>query len=552
MRRSNLSLGTVEIPRNNSILTSIPSQRNDSQGNPIEQENQILPPKADEPVLPPDVVSYLKCIDDEVPLFCMEKQKYPYYRAILRRCPWITAIDARGNNLTDTDIAWVMTLVEEFPRIKKLNLSVNNITNLGFLQIKELNKRGVVITLDDNDLDAKNAETYNKVLLKIRRCVDESSEVLTLSDLGLTDQDLPVIMTLLKRYPQIKTVDFRHNNITAEGACYIMRNNFSATTINLKGNVLGSKGALAILAYNKMNSQVEFDLDPTGFGEVLSLRGRNIEDKDLPRVMDFLNGYHFKTLDLSNNSITAEGARYIMENNHCATTINLAHNHLGNEGAKNVAIYNQFATRLDLSGNEINAQGIPAFMKYNRAPWVDLSTNPLQEEGARHIAMANRPLRTLKLGLCLIGPQGALHLAHSNVAADLDLTYNSIGPEVSLAFLEQTSAQRVNLSHNGLTDREIQAFLEMRKMMVLVLDDANSLPETHPETWSKLKEHNVCVKAGFLPLRESVEEEEPHPVARPRNFASFWNKLTTNPLRRSLPSHRALSRLGKKGLGFGG
>ena len=123
-----------------------------------------------------------------------------------------------------------------------------------------------------------------------------------------------------------------------------------------------------------------------------------------------------KHLDLSHNSIGAEGAKGIASGNlHALTALYLSYNSIGAEGAKGIASGNLAAlTSLDLNGNSIRAEGAKGIASGNLTALtsLDLSGNSIRAEGAKGIASGNlHALTALHLSYNSIGDEGRKALA---------------------------------------------------------------------------------------------------------------------------------------------
>ena len=170
------------------------------------------------------------------------------------------------------------------------------------------------------------------------------------------------------------------------------------------------------------------------------------------------------SLDLSLNSIGAEGANSLSQTlrvNTSLTSLHLSRNSIGAEGANSLSQalrVNTSLTSLDLSRNSIGDKGAKLLSQALRVNTsltsLDLTLNFIGNEGAHSLSQAlrvNTSLTSVHLSDNSIGDEGANSLSQAlrvnTSLTSLDLSRNSIGAEEANSLSE---ALRVNTSLTSL------------------------------------------------------------------------------------------------------
>ncbi|XP_028422138.1 leucine-rich repeat-containing protein 74A [Perca flavescens] len=223
---------------------------------------------------------------------------------------------------------------------------------------------------------------------------------------------------------------------------------------------------------------------------------------------------HINTLELADNHIQAEGAKYLVEMlraNFTLQHLDLSNNHLQSAGAEYVAKTNSRIKELDLSHNEFCGKGgehLGQLLANNEGLEVlDLSWNHLRMKGAVAICAG------LKVNIML---------------KHLDLSWNGFGNEGALAMGEalkfNNTLVHLNLNNNRLTNEGVGMLcrgLEFNDTLRVLLLAYNSLTvegalalvnvvKNTPRT--ALEEINICnvlVNETFVHLLERTCQEHP-------------------------------------------
>uniref|UniRef100_A0A3Q0RLJ4 Leucine rich repeat containing 74A n=1 Tax=Amphilophus citrinellus TaxID=61819 RepID=A0A3Q0RLJ4_AMPCI len=258
-----------------------------------------------------------------------------------------------------------------------------------------------------------------------------------------------------------------------------------------------------------------------------------------------LTDTHINTLELADNSIQAEGAKYIMETLRANFTIqhlDLSNNHLKSTGAEYVAkmLLDSISLKsVKLSNGFIDddAKHFADALSLNaRIKQLDLSHNEFCGKGGEYLGqlLNNEGLEVLDLSWNHLRMKGAVAfcagLKVNMMLKHLDLSWNGFGNEGALAMGEalkfNNTLVHLNLSNNRLTNEGVSMLcrgLEFNDTLrVLMLQLAyNSLTvegalalinvvKNTPKT--ALEEINICnvlVNENFVHLLEVTRQERP-------------------------------------------
>lgn len=176
--------------------------------------------------------------------------------------------------------------------------------------------------------------------------------------------------------------------------------------------------------------------------DYLEMNDCNIEDKDVPAIVNFLKNHpNTSHVNLDNNFLTSVGAQLLSEVK-TLKSIYLIANHVGDKGAE--ALAHSSIEAIDLGDNQVNDQGAEALAQNKGLIYVYLPDNRITDKGAIAIA-TNKNITGLDLAYNLIGDKGAVAIASMPNLDQVFLMNNSIGDEGAFAF-----AKYVPLSVNGL------------------------------------------------------------------------------------------------------
>ncbi|KAF9910161.1 hypothetical protein BX616_010927 [Lobosporangium transversale] len=236
---------------------------------------------------------------------------------------------------------------------------------------------------------------------------------------GVEANDFRVLVNSLKTNTTLLVLDLEGNSIGDKGALALseaLKTNTALTSLSLRENSIGHKGALALSKALKINTTLT----------TLNLNWNLIEEKGAVVLLEALkSNTTLVTLGLRGNSIGREGALTLAE----ALKVNTG------------------LAFLDLHDNSLEKEGILALseaLKTNKVLTdLNLGGNGVRNEGALALSEAlkvNTTLTILGLSQNLIKKEGALAfleaLRINTTLTSLDLWDNLVGEEESLALSE--------------------------------------------------------------------------------------------------------------------
>ncbi|XP_052009960.1 leucine-rich repeat-containing protein 74A [Xyrauchen texanus] len=254
---------------------------------------------------------------------------------------------------------------------------------------------------------------------------------------------------------------------------------------------------------------------------------------------------HTATLELADNCLLAEGAKYLMQMlkaNFTIQNLDLSNNNLQSAGAESVAkmlLENISIKSLKLSGNkftEDDAKWFADVLASNyRVKELDLSHNQFCGRGGEHLGQMianNDGLEVLDLSWNHLRMKGAVAfcagLKVNTTLKHLDLSWNGFGNEGALALGEALKFNNtlvyMYLNNNRITDEGVSMFckgLEFNDTLRVLQLAYNSLTvegaftlinvvKNTPKT--AIEEINICnvlVNENFVQLLELICQEHP-------------------------------------------
>jgi uncharacterized protein (TIGR02996 family) len=172
-----------------------------------------------------------------------------------------------------------------------------------------------------------------------------------------------------------------------------------------------------------------------------------------------------RRLDLSGNRIGAAGVRKLAESAFLGglRELGLSANDPGSEGLASLvaAPWRENLDVLELAENGIGAPELRSFVTARFAHLValDLSCNPLGQRGAEVLAKAGFAPRLGRLALsrCKLGSVGAavLFMGRLGSLADLDVSFNDLGPDGAAAIAEDDSLAQLTALDLGFNHLEL-------------------------------------------------------------------------------------------------
>ncbi|KAK6478978.1 leucine-rich repeat-containing protein 74A, partial [Huso huso] len=248
-------------------------------------------------------------------------------------------------------------------------------------------------------------------------------------------------------------------------------------------------------------------------------------------------------LELEDNHILAEGAKYLMDmlkGNCSIQDLNMSNNHLQSAGAEHVSkmlLDNVSLRSIKLSGNEFTEHDAKSFadvLSSNyRVKELDLSHNEFCEKGGEHLGQMlanNEGLHVLNLSWNHLRMKGAVALSAglkvNLTIKSLDLSWNGFGNEGVLALGEalkfnstllylDLSSNRVTNEGAGMLCKGLEANDTLKVLKLsnnpLTVEGALALlisvKNTPKSALEKLNISNVLVNEVFLQLLEKTCQE---------------------------------------------
>ncbi|KAM6912150.1 uncharacterized protein lrrc74a [Xenentodon cancila] len=273
-----------------------------------------------------------------------------------------------------------------------------------------------------------------------------------------------------------------------------------------------------------------------------------------------LSDMSINTLELADNDVQAEGAKYLMEMLRANFTIqhlDLSNNYLMSAGAAYVAkmlLDNISLKSIKLSGNAFideDAQHfVDALSSNSRIKDLDLSHNKFCERGGEHMGQLlanNEGLEVLDLSWNHLRMKGAVALCAglkvNMTLKHLDLSWNGLGNEGALAMGEalkfNNSLVHLNLNNNRLTNEGVSMLcmgLECNDSLqvlqlaynALTVESALALVNMVKNTpRTALEEINICnvlVNENFVSLLELTCQNHPGLEVQYRGVGGFIAK----------------------------
>lgn len=241
----------------------------------------------------------------------------------------LTTLNLAGCNLTDEHVKIIANFLKKNPGITALDLSNNNISNVGAQELAA-NNTLLSLNLAKNNIGNSGA----LALAKNQKISNLNLSYNHIGDAGIKG----IVDEGLKKNNIITTLDLSGNDISSTGAEYLFRSTI-ITSLNISNNGLPN------------------------------LDAKCFDNKSITH------------LDLSYNHIDEEGAIRIAQSS-VITHLNLGSNYIKDKGAISLADNNSI-THLNVSHNKIRDKGAIFLSKNDKLITVDVSHNPLTFKGVQ-------------------------------------------------------------------------------------------------------------------------------------------------------------------------
>ena len=436
----------------------------------------------------------------------------------LSQYPDLQVLNLSYTNLQETDYTEMLNEIDIF-NLTTFNISGNSITADSADNIAVLLSKND--ELEDLDLSCNNLQE-----LGIRNILDSIS-ITNLRSLNISDNHitgLKYIAGILNHATKLVKLDVSYNNLSAESMMYFLHEMagifVNLVKLNLSGNIFSHKVAKSLAnALLKNTILIELSLSDNNlhnkeickiFNELkistlirFSINHNNITDEAADCIATFLSrNPKLEELDLSHNDLLSAGAMKICWTKLSKlTSFNISHNGIKANAAEDIATFlsrNTELQQLDLSHNSLLSRGIMIICKINlskltsinighnnitveatddiadflnhnaKLQFLDLSCSDLQETGCRNIFKVLQNVSTLaslEVSNCNIDAVDELSkVLHNNMFLQkLDLSYNNLSKSDFSIILKKmnniSNLTTLNVSHNMITD-EVSGELE--------------------------------------------------------------------------------------------
>ena len=220
----------------------------------------------------------------------------------------------------------------------------------------------------------------------------------------------------------------------------------------------------------------------------LLLYSCNLDDKDVPDILDYLSKYpKFYDVDLSNNKITDEGMR-LLSSAKSIHDLYMDSNKLTTQGISYFS-----AMKLDflsLYRSNVDIEGARILAKINSLSQLFIDDNQIGDAGAIELSKS-KSLRGLTIENNNIGYDGASALAKSKILRWLSIGNNHIGNAGAIALASNNTLDSLEVNNDDITD---EGAIELAKMPLRLLNIKHN--NLSPSTIEYLKEHihgRVCI-----------------------------------------------------------
>ena len=341
----------------------------------------------------------------------------------------IRKLNISGNGLTKDAADTIAAYLSKSGELEELNLSYNNLQELGIKKILNTN------------------------ISKLR--------YLNISNNHITS-DLKYIANIVIHATDLLVLDLSYNILNAN---YMNRTKayfINLIKLNISNTVIGDGATAEALADV---------LSQTSNLQELDVSQNDLHEEGIKKIFKELKISTLLKFNISHNNITDQAADYIatfLSRNTKLKELNVSYNNLLSAGAKKVCGTNLVKlTTFDIGYNGITYEAtddIATFLSHNFAlQTLNLSYNILQELGCLTILTVLQSisgLSSLKLSNCNVNNEAADELAtvlqYNTLLQELDLSCNNLStPDVIKIFkgmMKISKLKIVDISHNMITD----------------------------------------------------------------------------------------------------
>ena len=403
---------------------------------------------------------------------------------------YLTKFNISGNDLTTDTADNVATLLSKNDELEELDLSCNNLQEVGTKSI----------------LDFLNISNLTKLNVS-------NNNIMSFSN---------YLLDILTHATNLVQLDLSYNKLTSDKIEHFL-NKCKNVLVNLKKlNLSGNE------ICNGAATALENVLSDNNTLQELSLSNTNLRREEISKLFSKLCLPYLTKLSISHNTITDEAADDIatfLSKCNKLEVLDLSHNHLTSAGAIKICKTNLTCLAVfNLNFNDITAEAandMAALLSQNlELQVIDLSNNDLQECGYSNIFGVLKCMSVLStLTLCnsniinKVADELAAVLYHNTLLQELDLSYNDMSTsDVIKIFNGMKNINNLitlNISHNTITDEAAEA-------IEAVLSHNNKLRSLNLS-------YNYFISEGFIKIFSGIKN-----ITYLQKFNISRNKITGN------------------------
>lgn len=254
--------------------------------------------------------------------------------------------------------------------------------------------------------------------------------------------------------------------------------------------------------FQQMNSGFDMVVDM----DQLDLSNRNIQDTNIPIILNFLQSHpEITKINLSQNNISDEGAA-LLASNQTLTSINLSENHIHDQGA--IALAKSHTVQdLNLNYNHVGIAGVIAFKDNISVRALSLGGN--QDENHKDIitsesiaVLAENPrLEYLNLYVLFLDYKAAIALAKFSHLHALNYSGNYLNDEAALLLAKNPYLQSLDIFLKGIN---LNAIIELANHFTHLsfyggdIEDAAYVALANSPTLTSLSLQSVSNQAAMI------------------------------------------------------
>ena len=401
-----------------------------------------------------------------------------------------------GINFGDNGATFISAFLYSNGVVQKLDLSYNNIANIGTVSISECLKNNNTL----RELNISHNTISNNGITYIVKGLQTNTTLqkLDVSNNNLSDYAALVFSDYLKDKNTIQELNISHNKISNNGIISIakgMQANFTLKLLDISHNKVTNDGVRAISECLKSNNTLQ----------ELNMSHNEVSDDGIIKIGKALQiNMALLVFDISNNNITDYGALTISEclkSNSILQELNMSHSNTSDDVISMISEDLEANTTLVVTCNHLSDDEVVTIGKYlsnnSTLQKLNMANNNISDERIIKISRAletNTTLHILDISYNNISDDGAIaiseYLKYNDTLEELNLSHNKVSDdgtiEIGKAMETNTALCRMNISYNKISDVGAVAISECLK-------NNNTLQELNMSHNSKVS-HDLIIK----------------------------------------------------------